>query len=108
MHVIDESSPLFGATPESLREDEATILLEIEGVDETTSQPLVAMHQWDVDEVRWNHGHADLVRRDKDGTYVIDYTIFHDVFPLGEKMMRRRGNVFKKRAFGLNNGLNSA
>ena len=84
MHVIDESSPLFGATPESLREDEATILLEIEGVDETTSQPLVAMHQWDVDEVRWNHGHADLVRRDKDGTYVIDYTIFHDVFPLGE------------------------
>jgi inward rectifier potassium channel len=84
MHVIDESSPLFGATPESLREDEAAILLEIEGVDETTSQPLVAMHQWAVDEVRWNHGHVDLVRHNEDGTYVIDYTIFHDVFPLGE------------------------
>lgn len=84
MHVIDEQSPLHGATPDSLRESEATILLSIEGVDETTSQPLVAMHQWDVDEVRWNHGHVDLVRRNEDGTYVIDYTIFHDVFPLGE------------------------
>jgi inward rectifier potassium channel len=82
MHVIDESSPLFGATPDSLREREAAILLEIEGVDDTTSQPLVAMHQWDVDDLRWNHGHADLVRRNEDGTYVIDYTVFHDVFPL--------------------------
>lgn len=84
MHVIDEHSPLHGATPESLRDSEATILLEIEGVDETTSQPLVAMHQWAIDDVRWNHAHVDLVRRGADGVYVIDYTIFHDVCPLGD------------------------
>ncbi|MGH8183153.1 MAG: ion channel [Rhodanobacteraceae bacterium] len=84
MHVIDEQSPLRGATPESLRDSEATILLTIEGVDETTSQPLVAMYQWDIDDVRWNHRHADLVRRDESGTYIIDYTVFHDVFPLSE------------------------
>lgn len=84
MHVIDEQSPMHGATVESLRESEATILLEIEGVDETTSQPLVAMHEWAIDEVRWNHAHADLVRRGENGVYVIDYTVFHDVFPLGD------------------------
>ncbi|MGH8112197.1 MAG: ion channel [Rhodanobacteraceae bacterium] len=83
MHVIDEQSPLHGTTPEGLRESEATILLELAGVDETTSQPIVAMYQWGIDEVRWNHGHADLVRRDENGVYVIDYTVFHDVFPLG-------------------------
>lgn len=84
MHVIDESSPLFGATPESLRASEAAVLLGVEGVDETTSQPLFAMHEWDVDDLRWNHGHADLLRREDDGTYVIDYTVFQNVYPLRE------------------------
>src|SRR6185437_7862239 len=36
MHVIDEHSPLFGASMETLRDSEATVLLTIEGVDETT------------------------------------------------------------------------
>jgi inward rectifier potassium channel len=89
MHVIDEHSPLHGATPESLRDSEATILLTIEGVDETTSQPLVAMYQWQIDDLRWNHAHADLVRRTGDGTYVIDYTVFHDVFPLDDDAASR-------------------
>lgn len=85
MHVIDEQSPLFDANPDSLRESEASVLLTIEGVDETTSQPLLAMYQWDVDEIRWNHRHVDLVRRDENGVYVIDYAIFHDVLPLEEE-----------------------
>ena len=82
MHVIDEHSPLYGATPESLHESEASILLTIEGVDETTSQPLVAMYQWEIDDVRWNHRHVDLVRRDENGINVIDYSVFHEVLPL--------------------------
>jgi len=82
MHVIDEQSPLHGASLESLRESEASVLLAIEGVDETTSQPLLAMHQWDIDEVRWNHRLADLVRRDENGINVIDYSVFHEVLPL--------------------------
>lgn len=82
MHVIDEQSPLYGVTPECLRDSEAAVLLTIEGVDETTSQPLVAMYQWDVDDVRWNYAHADLVRRDESGVNVIDYAVFHDVLPL--------------------------
>jgi len=82
MHVIDEHSPLHGATPESLQESEATVLLTIEGVDETTSQPLLAMYQWEIGDMRWNHRHVDLVTRDANGINVIDYTVFHDVLPL--------------------------
>lgn len=85
MHVIDEQSPLHDATPESLRDGEASILLTIEGVDETTSQPLVAMYQWEIDDVRWNHRHVDLVRRDESGVNVIDYTVFHEVVPLEDE-----------------------
>lgn len=85
MHIIDESSPLFGATPESLDASEATLLLTIEGVDETTSQSMLARHQWAIKEVRWNHRYIDLVRRDDHGVNVIDYTIFDEVLPLDEE-----------------------
>lgn len=85
MHVIDETSPLYGVTPESLENSETTLLLTIEGIDETTSQSMLARHQWPIKDVRWNYRYVDLVRRDGDGTSVIDYTVFHDVLPLEEE-----------------------
>ncbi|GAB2586453.1 potassium channel protein [Dyella jejuensis] len=85
MHVIDESSPLYGVSPESLAASEAAVLLTIEGVDETTSQSMLARQQWDIKEVRWNHRYIDLVRRDPNGINVIDYTIFDEVLPLDDE-----------------------
>lgn len=85
MHVIDESSPLYNATPENLEADEATLLLTIEGIDETTSQSMLARYQWNIKEVRWNHRYVDLVHRDSNGVSVIDYNVFHDVLPLDEE-----------------------
>jgi inward rectifier potassium channel len=82
MHTIEEDSPMFNATPESLEASETTLLLTIEGVDETTSQSMMARHQWSVKDVRWNHRYADLVHRDENGVNVIDYTVFDDVMPL--------------------------
>jgi inward rectifier potassium channel len=84
MHVIDESSPLYNATPDSLEAEEAALLLTIEGVDETTSQSMLARYQWGIKDVRWNHRYVDLVRRNSDGVSVIDYNVFHDVLPLDE------------------------
>lgn len=85
MHVIDEDSPLYNASPEELEAREAALLLSIEGIDETTSQSMMARHQWGIKEVRWNHRYLDLVQRDKDGVNVIDYTIFDDVLPLEDE-----------------------
>jgi inward rectifier potassium channel len=82
MHVIDETSPLYGATPETLERTDAVIMLTIEGIDETTSQPMLARHQWTHDLVRWNHRYIDLVHDSEDGNSYIDYTVFHEVLPL--------------------------
>jgi inward rectifier potassium channel len=84
MHVIDEQSPLYGVTQEELDSTETTLLLTIEGIDETTSQSMLARHQWGIKEVRWNHRYVDLVRRDDNGLNIIDYTIFDEVMPLQE------------------------
>jgi inward rectifier potassium channel len=85
MHVIDENSPLYGATPESLEASETTLLLTIEGIDETTAQSMMARHQWGIKEVRWHHRYVDLVRHDENGVNVIDYSVFDDVLPLDEQ-----------------------
>ncbi|POR56365.1 inward rectifier potassium channel [Paraburkholderia eburnea] len=78
MHVIDESSPLYGATAESLARQHASLHMVIEGSDESTAQTMQARHIWTDAEIRWHYRYVDLMT-DTDGTSVMDYTRFHDV-----------------------------
>ena len=80
MHVIDEASPLHGETAESLRRQQATLLVMIEGSDESTAQTIQARHSWSDSEIRWHHRYVDL-HDDIDGVTHMDYTHFHDVEP---------------------------
>lgn len=82
MHQIDESSPLYGATPESLEENEIEILITLTGIDETVSQTVHARHSFLAREILWNVRFADILSRLSDGRRVIDYRGFHDVAPL--------------------------
>lgn len=84
MHVIDDSSPLYGLTPELLAATEATVMLSIEGIDETTSQSMLGRRQWSYREWRWNHRYVDLVHDDEFGVSHIDYGVFHQVLPTTE------------------------
>ncbi|HTT02242.1 MAG TPA: ion channel [Steroidobacteraceae bacterium] len=82
MHVMDESSPLFGATPQSLTDEHAYLLLTVSGIDEVTGQRLMARHAYAARELRWNHAFVDTLQTDADGVDHFDYTKFHDVRPL--------------------------
>jgi inward rectifier potassium channel len=81
MHVIDENSPLHGATAESLAAGDALLLLTIEGADETAAQTVQARYSWRHDEIRWNHRYVDLIR-DEGGVTSVDYDNFHLIHPL--------------------------
>lgn len=80
MHVIDESSPLYGETAESLARQHASLLVMIEGSDESTAQTMQARHSWSDREIRWQHRYVDLLY-EVDGVSHIDYTYFHDIEP---------------------------
>ncbi len=82
MHVIDESSPLFGESLESIEARQSAFLLTIQGIDETTAQSILARQQWSYRELRWNHRYIDLVNEDAAGVNIIDYAVFHEVRPL--------------------------
>ncbi|MFX1763277.1 ion channel [Paraburkholderia sp. A1RI-2L] len=78
MHVIDESSPLFGATPDMLANQSAALHVVIEGSDESTAQTMQARHIWSDAQIRWQYRYVDLMS-DVNGVSTIDYTHFHEV-----------------------------
>ncbi|MFM0304373.1 ion channel [Paraburkholderia sediminicola] len=89
MHVIDENSPLFGETAETLIGRDASLWLTLEGVDESTSQTMQARHMWACEQIRWQHRFVD-VMREEDGVSHIDYSHFDEVVPLDSTPVAKR------------------
>jgi len=85
MHVIDEASPLFGETADSLAQQGAVLLLTIEGSDENTAQPMQARHSWRSADICWQHRYVDVLREAGAVSHV-DYTKFHDVVPVAGEL----------------------
>jgi inward rectifier potassium channel len=89
LHVIDESSPLARATAESLRAENAFLLLTIGGTDETTGQILMSRQEYPASTLFWNHTFVDYLMAGEDGIDRFDYTKFHDVEPLDPEAITR-------------------
>ncbi len=78
MHRINESSPLFGATPDTLMAMEAEILVTVTGLEETMAQTVHARASFLPDEVLFNHRYVDIFGTTDDGRRAVDYRRFHD------------------------------
>ena len=81
MHPIDESSPLWGDTSESLLQCDASILVILTGLDETFSSTIHARYIYKVSDLLWSMRFTDILHQTDDGNYYIDYQHFHDVIP---------------------------
>ena len=79
MHVVDETSPLFGATLQSLEAELAEIVIVLSGVDDTFGQRIHARHSYLPHEIVWGSRMADVILQDEDGGRYIDYGRFHDL-----------------------------
>jgi inward rectifier potassium channel len=82
MHVIDERSPLWAETTESLATARSAFILSLSGTDETTGQTLMARAEYDSADIRWNEGFRDILEVAADGTIHFDYRKFNEVEPL--------------------------
>jgi inward rectifier potassium channel len=92
MHIIDESSPLFGETAATLEARDTSLLLTLEGVDESTSQTMQARHMWSCDQIYWQHRFVDIMS-EKDGVSHIDYSHFDEIVPLDAGSIGANGPV---------------
>jgi inward rectifier potassium channel len=88
MHILDETSPLYGCAPESLQKSRATFILSLSGTDETTGQVLMARHEYPGSAIRWNATFRDIMEVAADGTVHFDYRKFHDIEPLSGQANR--------------------
>jgi len=84
MHVIDQSSPLFGNTPESLQASKSILMISLSGTDETVTQHVHARHVYSAYQILWNARFVDILHHTSDGHRYIDYQHFHDVLLLNE------------------------
>ncbi len=82
MHPLDKHSPLYGVTPEQLKEMEAEIIVSMTGLDETLSQTIHTRHSYVADEIKCNSVFEDVLHRRDDGYIEVNYALFHSVHPI--------------------------
>lgn len=86
MHAINENSPLYKVTPKDLVEQQAEMVVTLTGLDETVSQTIHARHSFVASEILWDMRFVDIISRKPEGKRVVDYTRFHEVKPLVDKL----------------------
>jgi inward rectifier potassium channel len=79
MHVMDESSLLHGATPESFNAEEVELIVTVVGTDGTSLQPVHARARYLPVDILWGSRLADTLSELADGRLQLDMMKFHDV-----------------------------
>jgi inward rectifier potassium channel len=72
VHPIDEKSPLFGETPESLAASDAEVVVLLTGVDEGSSQTVHSRSSYGFEDIVHGMRFADMFLDPQDGHPVID------------------------------------
>ncbi len=78
MHTIDQSSPLYGLTLETMERLHAQILVSLTGVDETIEGTIHARHIYAARNLMFDRRFVDVIHMGADGHRYLDYTHFHE------------------------------
>lgn len=82
MHLIDESSPLYGMSADLLAQTNSTIVVSLSGIDETVTQVVHARHTYAAQDILWNYRFVNIIHPTAEGHRYIDYNYFHETVPL--------------------------
>ncbi len=81
LHIIDETSPIFGMTADDFADAEGALVLNVGGVDDSSAQRLYSRQLYSRTDIRWQHRYRDITSYSPTGRLLLDYTKFHDVEP---------------------------
>jgi inward rectifier potassium channel len=82
MHPIEEHSPLYGFSAESLAESQSQIIVSLSGIDETVYQNVHARHTYGAHSIILNHQLVDIIHVVDERNRYVDLASFHHVVPL--------------------------
>ena len=84
MHPLDEQSPLYGVTPETIQERFQMLIVHFQASDGVLLQTVRATHVYTPRDIHFGSGYADIIERNEDGSMVLHHERLHDVVPFGE------------------------
>jgi inward rectifier potassium channel len=81
-HVIDEQSPLYGATPEALEASRAVLIASVVGIDPVIPAAVQTQQDYTWRDVRWGERFVEIYTEHDDGRLTVDYGRLHDTEPV--------------------------
>lgn len=81
MHVIDETSPLFGLDAAALAKAEVEFYIALTGIDSITMQSVHSMHQYADNQIHMGFRFEDTLVPLPDGTFLVDLRNFDAIVP---------------------------
>jgi inward rectifier potassium channel len=81
MHRIDETSPFYGQTPESIIAQEYELQIVVVGIDDTVMQTVLASHNYYAVDILWGARLRDVLSEKPNGALLLDLRNFNDVEP---------------------------
>ena len=81
-HVIDEKSPLHGATPESLETESALFLVSVVGIDPVIAAAVQTQQDYSWRDVRFDRRFVEIYSQHGDGKLTVDYGRLHETEPV--------------------------
>ncbi len=80
-HTIDDRSPLFGATPESLEASNATFVASVVGIETVIPAAVQTQQNYTWRDVRFGERFVEIYSELKEGQITVDYGRIHDTEP---------------------------
>src|SRR5947208_2656912 len=77
-HTIDETSPLFGATPESLESSRVLLIVSVVGIDPVIAAAVQTQEDYSWSEIQFDHRFVEIYTEHGGGRLTVDYGRLHD------------------------------
>ncbi|HEY2034861.1 MAG TPA: ion channel [Rhizomicrobium sp.] len=81
MHRIDQTSPLYGITPEIMAEQDMELIILLSGRDDVLADTIYARHAYSPDCILWDRRFTDVISTSPQGRLIVDLNKFHDTEP---------------------------
>jgi inward rectifier potassium channel len=81
-HVIDEKSPLYGATPESLEAVRALLMVSVIGIDPVIAAAVQTQRDYTWRDIRFGERFVEIYTDHGDGKLTVDYGRLHETEPV--------------------------
>ncbi len=83
-HTIDETSPLYGATAESLEAARAILIASVVGIDPVISASVQKQQDYSSADFRFDHRFVEIYNEQPDGKLAVDYGRLHETEPVSQ------------------------